>query len=168
MNKLGVRLIALLFFILAITNIHRLIIGASSKEFFGLGLTHNGEKLILMAWAQIAVLIYIGIQLLRFHPSGRYGALAVLWLGMFGAGWLLIWLGVPAVKAFYHNETIELYYITWFGEIRGLAVLLFYIGLLIYFFIPAYSLMRKDTKILFQSVEKSETSPMPTQDVEPR
>lgn len=173
MNKWGVRLISCLFFIWAISGIHRLIIGTSSKEFFGLSLTYHGEKLVFMAWAQVVVLVYIGFQLLRFRPSGRYWALTVLWLGMLGTGWLLIWMIISALKAFYHNEAIDFYYTTWFGEIRDLAVLLFYAGILVYLFIPAYYLLRANTKKLFQQVEqspaeKSETSLTSAQNAEPR
>ena len=172
MNKWGVRLISCYFFVWAISDVYKLATGTSSNKFFGFYFSSNGENLAFMAWAEVVALAYIGFQLLRFHPGGRYWSLAVLWLMTLEAGGFLIWMIVLLAKDFFEGKSSGLAWNCncpiWHGEVRGLpAVLLYFVVVFIFIFIPTYFLMRKDVKQLFEkavaTVENTPNSeaPMP-------
>ncbi len=154
MNKWGVRLISCYFFIWAISDVYKLISGTRhAKGFLGFHLTYHGENINIdsMAWAGVVILVYAAFQLLRFHPSGRYWALTVLWVSTLLSGFSFIWLIVLLANAFYNGTGIDFSNPKWLGEdSRPIAALLLFVGAFLFYFISVYFLMRKDVKQLFQ------------------
>ena len=64
LTKWGVRLIGIYFFLWAVSDFYRLVIGTrTAKGFLGfdLGLTYNGEHIDVVAWLGVAVLFYAGL-----------------------------------------------------------------------------------------------------------
>jgi hypothetical protein len=154
MKKWGVRLIACLFFIRAISGAYNLIayIGPAGS-FSGWVMEFNGWNINtdFMGWVELVIPVYIGFQLLRFNPSGRFWALTILWLATLSLGGFLIWLSVLVAQAFYYNKPMNFSHTNWFGEIRGpIPFLLFLASIFVFYAIPTYYLMRKDVKQLFE------------------
>jgi hypothetical protein len=159
MNKWGVRLIACLFFIRAISDIYELIANTGSAEGSSLGwrVIIGGANLSsFMAWVEIIILVFAGVQLLRFQPSGRYWALFTLWISTLVSGVFLIRMIVGVTKAFYQHEPIEAYFTISFGDTVGnkvegvIPLLLLFVGAFVFYLVPVYFLMRKDVKQLFE------------------
>lgn len=150
MNKLGVRLIALVFIIGAITDVYGLVTGTRHAQGglgFDLGLTYNGKPIDVMAWMEVVVLLYAGIQLLRFHPSGRNWALFIFWVMTVFAGIFLFWFIGSLATA-----SIQISNPPWLSEnSRSIFAILLLIGIIIVFcLVPIYFLMREDVKQLFE------------------
>jgi len=165
MKKWGVRLIGLLFFIRAISDIYALITytgPAGSFTGWVMEFSRWNVNTDFMGWVEIAILIYAGVQLLRFHPSGRLATLALLWVATLSLGGFLIWMTVLVTKSFYFNEPIELSHTSWFGEVRGpIPFLLLVFGAFVIYAIPTYYLTRKDVKQLFEKNDTpKETAPV--------
>jgi hypothetical protein len=170
MNKWGVRLIAGLFFIRVISGIYNLITYTGpAGSYTTWVMEFGGWKMNtdFMGWVELLILVYIGFQLLRFKPSGRFWALTVLWLETIFLGGFVIWMSVLAAKAFYYNEPMSFSHTTWFGEISGpIPFLLFFCGAFVFYAIPTYYLMRKDVKQLFKKPVTTEESTNLTQGVQ--
>jgi hypothetical protein len=163
MNKWGVRLIGACFFVMATSDFYKLITGnGRTNGFLGfdLGLKRYGNPIEVMAWIEAAFFIYVGVQLLRFRPSGRYGALLVLGLASIGSGFGLVLVIAILINHFItgtsHPFTASN---MWLGEIgEGIVAGVVMTGIFISFFIPAYFLMRKDVKPLFDKIGTTETN----------
>jgi hypothetical protein len=166
MKKWGVRLIALFFIIRAVSSIYGLISGTFRVNgFLGFDFTYNGKPTGIMAWVSVAIFLYVGVQLLRFHQSGRDSALFVLGLEMFVSAIFLIWMSVLWVKDFGENKgsglawNLSLFH--WHSEIRGLSVVIVYfVEIFIFLFIPFYFLKRKNVKQLFESLSRQKNQPI--------
>jgi hypothetical protein len=168
MNKWGVRIIAMFFFILAIWDVYALLTGGHTHGAFGfdLGITKDGKPDIdYMAWVEVIICIFIGIQLLRFHPSGRGCALNVLWLLVLFSGFVLI-ASVITVYGVYTGK-VNIGGLTWLNEnLRPIAAILLPVGVLIFFLISINFLYREDVELLFKkSVAQQESAS--TSDVNP-
>jgi hypothetical protein len=95
MNKWGVRLISCYFFIWAISNVLKLIFSPSRADgLFGIHFylpSYNGSPQIeILGWFAAYILLYTGIQLLRFDKRGRTWALIMLWPYTITSGTLFI------------------------------------------------------------------------------
>lgn len=148
MNKWGVRLIGFLFLIEAIYYFLPLI----TKTWHPTGFWE-----IDLVYA--IVFLYTGIQLLRFHPSGRNWALFILWLSTLLSGFFLVWISLSLT-------TTSIYFANpqWLNESsRPIFALLLFVGaVIIFLFVPIYFLMRKDVKQLFQNAAAStDNNPYP-------
>jgi hypothetical protein len=127
---------------------------------FDLGITKDGKPDIdYMAWVEVVICIFIGIQLLRFHPSGRGCALNVLWLSVFFMGIMLVVTVILVNDVYAGNRDIG--GLTWLNEnLRPIAAILLPIGVLIFFLIPINFLYREDVELLFKkSVAQQESTP---------
>lgn len=151
MNKWGVRLISVYLFIWAISDFYNLITGNELIGIFigfDLGLNRDGIPIHVMAWVEALVLVYAGVQLLRFRSSGRYGALTVLLLYTLRAGGYLIWMIIITAFSFIDSE-----FRFSFSLVDGIGPITFLFDMVIlfvYYFIPTYYLMRRDVKQLFE------------------
>ncbi|RJP50713.1 MAG: hypothetical protein C4583_10105 [Anaerolineaceae bacterium] len=108
MNKWGVRLIALLFIILAISNIYQLITGAGHAGSDS-GITYNGKPVYIMDGIWAGIYVYIGFHLLKFHQKGRDWALFLLWPSTILVGLVCIWVIVISIQALYTGTTLPFY-----------------------------------------------------------
>jgi len=137
MNKWGVRLISCLFFISPISNVYNLT---------------TGGRIDVITLVSGVFHVYIGVQLLRFQPSGRDWALFFFWLGTIIVGVLCTWIIILSIYTLYTGTSFpyELHP-KWGGEINDPIIFsVISIGFFLCCFVPTYFLMRKDTKILFQ------------------
>ena len=167
MNKWGVRLIAVYLFVWAISDLYNLIAGNELTPVFigfDLRLNRDGIPIHVMVWVEGLVLVYAGIQLLRFNPSGRYGALAILLLNTIRAGGYLIYMIAIMAMGLYHSGSDFWWQ---FSLVDGVSYFTFLFGTVIffvYYFIPTYYMMQKDVKRLFDKTDTTEIS-VPTSDV---
>lgn len=148
MTKWGVRLIACYFFVWAISDFYGLVTSTrTAKGFlsFDLGLTYNGEHIDVIAWLGVAILLYAGFQLLRFHPSGYDLTLLIFWLSFFSLGFSLVWLVI-----WLNSDSVDLSNVVTIVGIKGtiLAQLLVAAFFVLHSSV-LYFLYRKDTKALF-------------------
>lgn len=163
MNKWGVRLIALLFIILAVSDVYGVITGARNGQSFT-RFHINVLGIDFMPWVEIVILVYAGIQLLRFQPSGRYSALFIFGLAILASGIGLILIVVVLIDSLISGTsfplTTNIRGNNWFSEPGGsvVYVVLLAVVLIIIYFIPAYFLMRKDVKQLFEKIITAEES----------
>ncbi|MBI5352368.1 MAG: hypothetical protein HZB50_06985 [Chloroflexi bacterium] len=167
MKKWGVRLIALLFFIGAILDAYGLIKGTRHAQGglgFDLGLTYNGQPIDVMAWVEVVVFIYVGVQLLRFHPSGRFLALAIFWVSVFSSTCTFSWMIVLMVKD-WTSPTLDFSKFSsnlpWLSGISvPILLIVFFAGVFVFNFLAIYFLRKKDVKQLFEKpvLAKGETN----------
>jgi hypothetical protein len=162
MNKWGVRIIAMFFFILAIWDVYALLTGGHTHGAFGfdLGITKDGKPDIdYMAWVEVVICIFIGIQLLRFHPSGRGCALNVLWLLVLFSVLLLVILGVSVYR--HYTGTVDFGGPKWLNEnLRPFAAILIPVGLLLFFLFLINFLLGEDVERLFgKPIDSKENIP---------
>jgi hypothetical protein len=153
MNKWGVRLIAVFLFIWAISDLHNLITGNELTPVFigfDLMLNRDGIPIHVMAWVEALVLVYAGVQLLRFNPCGRYGALTMLLINTIRAGGYLIWMIVIMVVGLYHSGSDFWWQFSLVDGVSYFSFLFAMVIFFVYYFIPTYYLMRRDVKQLFQ------------------
>lgn len=154
MKKWGVRLIGVFFLIAAaynvisaVENYSLLTADTPTPDFWGFDLVYA------------IVYLYPGIQLLRFHPSGRGCALNVLWLLVLLSGILLV-VFASAVYRHYTGE-IDFGGPKWVAEnLRPIAIILTPVGLLFFFLVPINFLLGEDVERLFgKSVAPKEVIP---------
>jgi hypothetical protein len=114
---------------------------------------------------EVVILVYASFQLLRFHQSGRNWALSIFGLSILASGLGLIFIVVISINAFYTQTsypfTLNFPGVTMFSEVDGsIAYVVFLIGIImLFYFVPAYFLMRKDVKQLFEkAVATGETN----------
>ena len=166
MNKWGVRLIGCYFLIRAASEVYQLITGTRhAKGFFGmyLSINNNGiDAIDIMAWIGVYILIYTGIQLMRFDRRGRTWALILSWPSVIIFGTLFM---VSIISFFYPSlyEDLQISIAPTLPLFKRKAetpfeVLLFFGYGFSYCLIPLYYLLRKDTKVLFQKVPAAEAN----------
>jgi hypothetical protein len=159
MNKWGVRLIGIYFFVWAISQFVKYVtITRNEHGFWGfdLGLAHNGKLIDVIGLMGVVILIFAGFQLLRFQASGRYSALFILRLAILASGIGIILTVAVLIDSLITGTSFPLTTNfrgnSWLSEPGGsivYVVLLAGVFIIIYF-IPAYYLMRKDVKQLFE------------------
>ena len=165
MNKWGIRLVGYYFFVRAILTAYRLILSPSyAGGFFGihtnisysLPFLGNGDAINLMAMGEVIALSLIGYFLLRFNSSARLAALLVLWPPTIYYGIYFLLMTLAAISSFFDPETkasATLTFFQWSQKINDPIILaLAFTGFFLFYFIPTYLLMKKDTKALFQKV----------------
>ena len=151
--KWGVRLIGFLLFVGAISDFYKLITGTRQIQGFlgfDLGLNHDGKPIDVMGWLGVVILIYVGVQLLRFQPSGRYWALFIFLVSTLLLVVNLVWFIGLFTTASSGGTRIDIANPQWLDEkSRPIAAILLFVGVIVFYCVPAYFLMRKDVKQLF-------------------
>lgn len=166
MKKWGVRLIGFYFLIRAVSEVYQLITGTRhAKGFFGIYLRSNNnsiDAIDIMAWIGVYILIYTGIQLIRFDRRGRTWALILFWPSVIFMGTLFM---VSLISFFYPSiyEDLHIPIAPTLSLFKRKAETPFEIFLFLgfgfsYCLIPLYYLLRKDTKALFQKVPAAEAN----------
>lgn len=153
-------LIAILFLLLALSDLVGLLTGSrSEKGFLGLdlGFTMDGQELDIMGWVGVFVQLYIGYQLFRLSSEGRSCALILLWIWTIGVGiticivFMLLIMSPSRVTEF---SPATFWFFDYMAQIDlGVGLLICFI-VLIFYSIPLYFLSRKDIKALFENREK--------------
>ena len=167
MNKWGVRLVGGYFFVRAILTAYGLILSPfNTGGFFGLSITDvsytlpffgSGESLIdTMALAEVIAFLLIGYFLLRYNSIARLAALIILWPPTIVYGFYFILMSLVAIFSPFDSEakaSSTLRFFQWSRHVDDpLILLLAFTGFFLFYSIPLYFLMRKDTKALFQKV----------------
>ncbi len=166
LNHWGVRLIGCYFFILAVSDVYKLITGTRhTKGFMGidLGITHNGESIDVMAWIGVYILFYTGFQLMRFYGRGRTWALIMLWPSTIFLGALFVASIISVFSPPVYKSLSSSFSMSWpWCQCRAETPLeiLSFLGLAFaYYLIPLYFLLRTNTKVLFRkAVPTGETN----------
>jgi hypothetical protein len=164
MNKWGVRLIALLFIILAISNVYRLVTG-TGRSSDDLGIAYNGKPVYIMAGIWAGIYFYTGFHLLKFHQKGRDWALFLLWPSTILVGLVCILVITVSVLSLYTRTALPIdLNPRWGSQINNpISVSIIFIGGFLLIFIPTYFLMRKDVKQLFEKPVTTEAATNLTQ-----
>jgi hypothetical protein len=162
MNKWGIRLIGLLFFIWAIGKTFMLILDPHASGRFPISIylfTYNGiGQIDIMGWVGICILFYTGYHLIKFDKTGRIWALIILWPYTIYLGALF----TAALVSFFFSPIRE--YLT--SSIISSQKLetpwtfsLLFGGPFVCFLFPLYFLLRKENKLLFhKAVSKDENN----------
>jgi len=140
MKKWGVRLIGILFLLLAIGDASSLMGGTSNGFII---YTLGGIRLDITNIITFCLNSYIGFQLIRVNNSGRILAILILWWGILSSACVFIF-SLSATKP---NQILD----TRVGEIDAfLYIILFFAATIAMYSMLLYYLERKDIKALFE------------------
>lgn len=166
MNKWGVRLIAVYFFVWAISDLYKLLTGNGNTGDF-LGLEYKGNPIAVMGWIKVVVYLYVGIQLLRFKPSGRNWALFIFGLASLVSSVYLVVIAAVWFNSYFTLEefpfTVNFPGSAWLGEIgSSIIAVAIIVGVFSFFyFLPFYFLIRKDVNSLFEEPHTAQPTIQP-------
>jgi len=157
MTKFGVRLLGMLFIAWGVINVVGLIrgcnpLGTPIQVFLG--------PINISPWFEACLRIYTGILLIGLKSTGRFWALLILWFGLLSS--------IILTGYIFYQEGIEDFAIKIVSACRapihfvGINALLIVAVVATMYAIPAYFLMQKRTKYLFQKPPALEPTPHPT------